>query len=79
MHPFRWNNERSYRAYGFQTLHSARSLTLDPQALLCGLWDLGEEDIGRGPDLPNHTTFGSDQSHSSQQQQSHQGSQHPEH
>ncbi|KAF3513416.1 hypothetical protein F2Q69_00009161 [Brassica cretica] len=34
----------------------------------CGLWDLHEEDSGRGLDLPNHTILGSDKNHSSQQQ-----------
>ncbi|KAF2600358.1 hypothetical protein F2Q68_00009851 [Brassica cretica] len=57
-------------------LHSAHSLKRDPQAPRCGFWGLGEEGSGRGLDLPNHTTLGSGQSHSSQQ---HQGSQHPEH
>ncbi|KAF3516353.1 hypothetical protein DY000_02060040 [Brassica cretica] len=41
---------------------------IDLSTFQCGLWDLHEEDSGRGLDLPNHTILGSDKSHSSQQQ-----------
>ncbi|KAF2616959.1 hypothetical protein F2Q68_00038930 [Brassica cretica] len=45
----------------------------------CCLWDLDEEDLGKGPHFPNHSICDSDQSCLSQQHQSHQGLQHPMH